>query len=265
MKTILSLIVGLFSVIFYAQENNEQIFKNDLNTITEDAEKGFQKSRDDCSGKSCNSSLNFLGVKNTAFILHSEAQYWKYSNKTDPEEFFFIQKFDSLTNQGKFVYENSERIFDEYASKNNLSKKVEKEDKWAKKSNVKYRSIIYSKKRRKVFQLFFTLGYETVSIYIHSDLRPNDLPNYLGCLVLYNIQSSILASANTYYVYGNSLASADILYAKIISDKDETFKRLFVKYEWMPNASRQQVNQKMKSLGIQEYSQIINPDGFTIR
>jgi hypothetical protein len=143
-----------------------------------------------------------------------------------------------------------------------LKKKFEKQEKRDKGKKV---GIAYLENKRKVFQLVFDIPEKSVVVYIHSDLRPADVVPYLGCLVLYNIQSNSFVSANTYYVYGKSLDSPDALYGRILSGKDESFKRLFSKYEWMPGATTYQVDQKMTSLGIKEYGQRVNPEGFGIK
>ena len=75
-----------------------------------------------------------------------------------------------------------------------------------------------------------------------------------------------IASINTYYVYGSQLDSAKLLYGKIASRQDELWQKLFSKYEWMPNASDQQVAEKMKSLGIRpSYDYKIDVDANVIK
>lgn len=262
---VLFLVFGTHSI--FAQEKVEQVFKNDIDAIIKDAATGFQKSKGAFSDKQWiyvynHSNLSIFNATADAFIGYHEATYLKYSKENLPEENFFFQKINSKTSNGAFVYENAERIFDELATNLKLKKKFEKQEK---RDKGKKESIVYLENKRKVFQLIFDFEQKSVVVYIHSDLRPADVPQYLGCLVLYNIQSNSFVSANTYYVYGKTLDSPDALYGRILSDKDDSFKRLFSKYEWIPGATTYQVDQKMTALGIKEYGQKVNPEGFGIK
>lgn len=253
MKTKLIVLMLLAFNVFQAQENFEQIFKNDLKVITEDAATGFPISRGDLkttsiyTGNYYIANTSFFNIKSDVSVSYTESKYYPSSGNTTPQQYYFYQGFDSKNPEGVYVFENAERIFDELAASKNLTKKDEKQER---KLRGKQRRIFYSENYRRILELYLDLESKSAAIFVHSDLKPNDLPNYLGCLVLYNIQMNRIASINTYYVYGSQLDSAELLYGKIASRQDETWRRLFSKYEWMPNASDQQVAEKMKSLGI---------------
>ena len=252
---------------FFGQETTETTFKNDIIFIINDAATGFQKSKGNYISKEWITTYNYattsiFNVPNAARIGYSPATYLKYSKENLPEEHFFYQNFNADDAQGNYAFENAERIFDELSEASKLKKKLEKKDKKVK-SNSK--SILYLKNNRKVFQLYFNLDKSSVTIYIHSDVRPNDLPIYVGCLVLYNIQMNSIVSANTYYVYGKNFKSAEYIYNNIISNMDATSQRLFSKYEWKPNASSKQISDLLKGLNVQENGRNVDVDGKTIK
>ncbi len=255
--------------VFQAQNNFETIFKNDLKAIAEDATSGFPISRGGLkessawTGNYYSTNTTFFNINTDATICYNALKYWPSSGNTTPQQYYFYQGFDAKNAEGLFVFDNAERIFDELALAKNLKKKEEKQER---KDRGKKRRIFFSENYRKIFELYLDLETKFTAIYVHSDLKPNDLPNYLGCLVLYNIQMNRIASINTYYVYGSQLDSAELLYGKIASRQDELWRRLFSKYEWMPNASDQQVAEKMKSLGIRpSYSYSIDVDARNIK
>jgi hypothetical protein len=269
MKTRLILLMLLISSVFYAQDNFEKTFKNDLNTIIEDAGKGFANSRGYLktssiyTGNYYIANKSFFNIKSDVSVSYSESKYYPSSGNTTPQQYYFYQGFDSKNPEGVFVFENAERIFDDLATNKNLKKKEEKQER---KEKGKKRRIFYSENYRRILELYLDLENKSAAIFVHSDLKPNDLPNYLGCLVLYNIQMNSIASINTYYVYGSQLDSPDILYRKIANQQDATWQRLFSKYEWMPNASDQQVDIKMKSLGVRpSYTYKIDIEARTIQ
>ena len=268
MKTRLILLTWLVANVLHAQVNLEVLFNSDVKNIIEDATKGFPITKGDLKDRQWGKSYyvpnnTIFSISNNANVTYSEPKYYPSSGSTDLQQYYFYQGFDSKNEQGIFVFENAERIFDEIATTLQLEKKVAKQKR---KERSKNKSIFYSKGYQQVLQLYFDLENKSVSLYIFSDLKPNDLPNYLGCLILYNIQGTILASVANYYVYGSQLDSAEILYNKIMMGQDETYRRCYSKYEWMPNISDQQLDLKMKNLKIRpSYDCKINVEGQKIK
>lgn len=268
MKNFLKLILILTSSSFFGQQTNEELFKKDLDFLINDAQTGFSQTIGNL--EQTKYGTKYYKVTKTLFELPSEKagigymeeSYSKSLKKNYPEIFYYYQSFSSKTSKGLFVFENVERIFDDIASSKKWKKKKIKQENTSD-GRMEYEYLNKNKKTELRFVL--NLTEKTSYIDIRSDLRPqNTGPNYLGCLVLYNVQLNQYVSASTYYVYGESLASSADLYSKIISGQSETFQRLYSKYEWMPNTNAQQVDQKMKSLNIKEDSHKIDTNGYSI-
>jgi hypothetical protein len=95
MKRLIVLLLGFMSISIFAQENVEQIFKNDIESILKDAATGFQKSKGNFKDKQWiyvynYSNLSIFNATADAFFCYHEATYLKYSNENLPEENYFF-------------------------------------------------------------------------------------------------------------------------------------------------------------------------------
>lgn len=266
MKTKFLLIALLICTVFYAQENTEQVFRNDLDAIINDAAKGFRDIKGEFQSKSkwTNITYNYsnksiFNTNKNAGIGYQPADYLPASKVYIQETYYFYQGFDCKVTSGKFVYDNAERIFDEIMKEKGLKKKIIKQDKMHKDKDKEIEYL--DKNKRKVLGINFDLKEMICSLYVYSDLRPSDLPKYFGCLVLYNIQMNSVVSANTYYVYGKEFKGEEHLYNGILTKMDETSKRLFKKYEWKPNAGTKQIFDLLQSMNLRENGSKVDPDG----
>lgn len=247
-------------------ESTEEIFRKNLDFIKKDAATGFRDSKGGFMEKTKwtnttyhYSNSSFFNLNDDALIGYNPEEYLKFSKITIPEAYYFTQGFSTDNEKGLFVYDNAERIFDELMVLEKLKKKIVKQEK-DDKNRIKEIQYL-DKNKQKVLSIFFNLKDKTCSTKIYSDLRPNDLPTYNGCLVLYNIQLNSVVSANTYYVYGKNFKDAEYLYNAIRSKMDATSQRLFSKYEWKPNAGTKQIDDLLKSLNVRENASKVDVDG----
>jgi hypothetical protein len=234
---------------------NDETFKKELLRLRLDADRGFTSSKGALIEKGkyntyYDAQSSFYNNYNKDCIISYSAPWYAASTKENVAQRYFLgQSFDYSDKLGQFVYDNAERLLDEIAKENSFKKKFYKLDKEEKK---KYKLIQYFKNEQVVLELSLTFDKKTSSINIFSDLKPGDQPNYLGSLVVYNIQSENLVSAIIYYVYGKSLDNPGYLHSKIVSTRDEFFKKNNQKYEWMPSASEQYVIEKLSKLGLDQ-------------
>jgi hypothetical protein len=126
-----------------------------------------------------------------------------------------------------------------------------------------YLEYEYKKGKQKFYGIKYNLKTKAVSINVHSDLRPTSTKksNYKGCLVLYNIQNNSFVQARTYFVYDDKMPNLESLYLILLNKIDSSFRFAYKKYEWMPNATDEQVYLKLKSLNITQQRQNINANG----
>lgn len=260
----------LFGVTIYSQEINDETFKKELLRLRLDADRGFSSSKGALIEKGkyntyYDANSSFYNNYNKDCVISYSAPWYAASTKENMAQRYFLgQSFNYNDKLGQFVYDNAERIFDETAKENSFKKKYYKLDKEEKK---KRKIIQYFKNEQVVLELYLNFDKKTSSINIFSDLKPSDAPNYLGCLVVYNIQSENLVSAIIYYVYGKNLDKPGYLHSKIVSTRDEFFKKNNQKYEWMPGASEQYVIEKLSKLGLDQRfrsSVKIDTEGYSI-
>jgi hypothetical protein len=266
MKKCIVMFAFLVSNFIFAQEINEATLRNDLNIIIKDATTGFQKSKagfvsKDWDGKNYNSYTSIFNLDGSS-IVYSPKKYMKYSDDL-PEAFYFFQRCDDTTPKGAFINQNIEMIFNELAISMKLKVVNEKQQGQYKKT---IKSVLYlDKNKRKVFQIYKSSESKTTSVYIYSDLRPSNLPKYLGCLVLYNIQGEKVVSISTNYVYGESLESSENLYAVMKSKISNQYTH-YDKYEWLSNQDERKVETHLASFGIlvTHNSRDITPEGYDL-
>ncbi|MBC7607474.1 MAG: hypothetical protein H7199_11045 [Burkholderiales bacterium] len=263
MKTTLLLIAFLCSSTFYAQEINEENFINDINSIINDAATGFQTSKGDFLSE----YYHFFTYKSnkaifneTANVIYGEAYFSGYIHVNVASQYYFNQYFDPDNPAGIFVINNGEKILDKLARQFKLKKAKVKQDIYLKDLYLEYE---YKKGKQKFYGIKYDLKNKVASINIHSDLRPdvNKKSNYKGCLVLYNIQMNSFVEANTYFIYDDNMPNVDALFGILFNKISPTFQFAYKKYEWMPNASDEQVYLKLKSLNIEQQRKNINAQG----
>lgn len=263
MKTIFLFFAFLFSTILFAQEISEEIFVKDINSVINDAATGFQTSK----GEFLDEYYHFFTYKSnkgifneTANVIFGEAYFSGYIHKNIASQYYFNQNFSSDKPSGVFVIKNGEKILDELGSQFKLKKSKVKQDKFDKDNFLEYE---YKKGKQKFYGIKYDLKTKSVSINIYSDLRPNDnkKSNYKGCLVLYNIQNNSFVHANTYFIYDDKMPNVDALFGILFNKISPSFQFAYKKYEWMPNASDEQVYLKLKSLNIEQHRQNINSNG----
>jgi hypothetical protein len=262
MKKAIVIIALLLSNFMFAQSTTEEAFKNSLQFIMKDAATGFKESKGEFSSKSFGTTYNFSKTSffsKNASIGYTRANYLPASKVTIPEAYFFYQGFVDGDENDKFVYNNAERIFDEIMVMKKLKKKILKQDKYHKDKDLEIDYV--DKNKRIILAIKFDIQSKITRLYIYSDLRPGNLPKYFGCLIMYNVQSNTIASANTYYVYGSEFKGAEYLYNAIRSKMDATSQRLFSKYEWKPNAGKKQIFELLQSLNLRENGSSVDPDG----
>lgn len=268
MKKFLLLLIIFQAARTLAQDINEQSFKAEVEAVLQDGRTGFNQTignyRETNFGHryyDTNASIFSLG---SAKIIYHPFEYFVTIRETEPEDFWFVQDFNMESAAGNFVLNNGERVMDELADAMRLKKIVENKKRKDKKPGL--RVITYSDKlKNKVLELKFSPSERIVQITIHSTSKPADAPNYLGCLTLYNVNSSGDAvSAIAFYVYGDSIESASVLYTNALSKMSINVGRAYGKYEWQSNANRQVVHDKLKALVGTYQSERINPEGYAI-
>lgn len=116
----------------FCQEVNDEMFKQELNTIINDAATGFRDSRGACSSKGYgttyyDSRISFFNKESS--IGYTTANYLPASEVTTPEAYFLYQGFGGDDVVDKYLFENAERIFDEVKSFLKLKKVILKQDK----------------------------------------------------------------------------------------------------------------------------------------
>lgn len=266
MKKIITLALVVITNFMFCQTINEETFRNDLNSVINDAATGFRESKGAFESKSRWTKVSYYFANKSIFnankdagIGYQPADYLPLTKVRIKEEYYFYQGFDYENNSGRFVYDNAERIFDEIMNQKGLKKKLVKQDKKDKETKKEIQYL--DKNKQLVLSVYFNLKKKSCSINVYSDLRPDNLDNYYGCLVLYNMQMNSVVSANTYYVYGKAFKGQEHLYNAIRSKMDETSQRLFSKYEWKPNAGKQQIHELLKSLNVRENGSNVDPDG----
>lgn len=263
MKTTLFFISFLFTTILFGQEINEEKFIKDLNSIINDAATGFQSSKSTFLGEyyhffTYESNKAIFNEK--ANIIYGEAYFSGYIHENVASQYYFNQNFSADKASGIFVTNNGEKILDKLASQYKLKKSKVKQDKLDKDKYLEYE---YKKGKQKFYGIKYNLKTKSVSINIHSDLRPNNnkKSNYKGCLVLYNIQMNSFVQANTYFIYDDKMPNVDALYGILLNKISPSSQYAYKKYEWMSNATDEQVYLKLKSLNIGQQRQNINANG----
>lgn len=234
MKKIIVFTLLIVSNFLFSQAIDEATFKNDLNLIIKDATTGFQTNKGAFLDKSkwTNITNNYsnsgiFSDNQFARISYQPSDYLVYSKQYIKEEYYFCQCFNYKNDAGIFVYENAERIYDNYSVENKLKKKLIKQDKQLK---DKVKRVDYNNKNgEKVLSIYFDNIQKSTCVYVYSDLRPSDIATYYGCMIVYNFQDNTIVSANTYYVYGKNFKSAEILYNGIWSRMDPSSQKIFIK------------------------------------
>ncbi len=269
MKNCIAIILCLFFANkLTAQNLTAEKFQTKVDFLVKDAETGFQATISDFK------ETNFMGREyncNTAIanfkscnIYYKKETYHKYSGDTEPENFHFTENFNASVADTKIVKANVEAVFDQIATAKGLIKNVIRHKK---KIREKLTEVEYldSKTKRRV--LFFQDHFEngTVFIEIHSDLKPSDLPKYIGCLILYNLQNNNIASALALYVYGDGFESESKLYQNALSKMTGSGASYYGSYEYLPSATVRTVEAKLDGLGVTYYSEAINPEGYGLK
>jgi len=246
------------------QEINEQRFRADVNSIYGDGRVAFTETIGAYKNTNYNhryydTEKSIFGL-GTASVVYHPFEYFVTIRETEPEDFWFTQDFNTDTPEGTFVLNNAERIFDELAATMKLKKKQEKIKGRDKKVNL--RLIEYrNQSKNLVFQLKFSAEEKIAQIFIHSDSKPADAPNYLGCLILYNLDSSNYAkNATALFVYGEKVVDVAQLYRNALSKGSGSYNS----YEWIEGASRQDIHDKLKALVTTYNSERIDPEGYAI-
>ncbi|MGQ2982516.1 hypothetical protein [Flavobacterium sp.] len=257
-----------FGMTLCAQEEiNEASFRRNIDFLMKDAATGFQVSRGEYKSRDfmgtrydCLYRLFEMGVSE---IVYNPEQYYKHARETMPEVYYFAQGFETDKPEGAILAINGERTFDEIAAAQGL-KKVAK--KYKKKDRDNYRNIEYlDKNGRRVLYFYSSIKNRIAMIEVHSDLRPADLPKYVGCLVLYNVQGQSLVSAIALYVYGDGFESEAKLYSNALSKMTGSGASYYKQYEFFPGGRVRDVEAKLDQLGITYTSERINPDGYGIK
>lgn len=266
-KNYATLFFLLLATILTAQEEvNEASFRTNVDFLVRDAAAGFQVSRGDYIDRS------FMGMRYDCLyrlfesgksqITYSPEQYYKHTRVTMPEVYYFHQGFEYSKPEGVVIAENGERIFDEIATAKGWKKVVEKRKK---KDRDKVRGIEYlDKEGRRALYFYNSMVNKFASIEVHSDLRPADLPKYVGCLVLYQFQGQSPVSAIALYVYGDGFENDSKLYHNALSKMSERGRSYYKQYEYFPGARVRDVEAKLDQLGITYTSERINPEGYGI-
>ncbi len=258
----------LFAVTLTAQEEiNEASFRRNIDFLMKDAATGFRVSRGEYK------SRDFMGTRYDCLyrlfemgkseIVYNPEQYYKHTRETMPEVYYFAQGFETDKTEGAVLAMNGERVFDEIAAAQGL-KKVAK--KYKKKDRDNFRNIEYlDKNGRRVLYFYSSIKNRLAMIEVHSDLRPADLPKYVGCLVLYNVQGQSLVHAIALYVYGEGFESAEKLYSNALSKMTGSGVSNYSRYEFFPGGRVREVEAKLDQLGITYSSERIDPEGYGIK
>lgn len=245
---------------------DEATFKKDIAFLIDDAATGFQKSK----GKLINNDYSYNYVNNYNIfgegkggLFYDKERYNKFDGTTQSETYYLFQKFDADKPDGAFVKANVERIFDELALTLGLKKKVEK---YKKKDRDRIHSVEYlDKKGHSVLSFRDYYTDKSITLYIYSKLRPADLPNYLGCLVLYNMQSEKIVGAAVMYVYGKEIGSEAQLYSNVVSKIRQSYTLNYSKFAYYPNAKARDIEARLDPLKVTYSIENINPEGYTIK
>lgn len=261
------LLLTLFSALnAKSQEFTEVKLKADLKTVMDAANNGFKSMQGVLNndtkyyGKYYNCNFKLLNT-GSADIYYTEEIYYKFTKVTIPEELSFVQYFNDTTLVGKFIAENIEKVFDEYAANYKLKKKVITEGKDKKRKELGYKITSYSSPdRQRICQFTVYMDNGTRSVKVFSNNRNALEPKYLGALILYNVESqSFTKSALVYSVYGNNLESAEGLYNKIRVGLSNP--KIYTKYEWLPNQKDKQVTLHLEPLKLVLSYYNVNSDG----
>lgn len=257
-------IMLLFSNVNDAQNLDEQKFRDGVHTLFQDAATGFKAGTGEFLKRVgiewlYDAKINPLEAKNKALSYHKEI-YSKYSGKTDPAEFAFSQNFDLTAENGQFLKANAERILDEMAVVMNLSKNVLKQRK-SDKDKVKRIEYLDKKSKRRMIFIKSDVDDNSFSINFYSDLKPGDLPNYHGCLLLYKTMSKKIVGATTMYIYGDGFESGEKTYANVMKFYNAAARDMYGVYQYLPNATERVVEEKLDMLGVTYDYLEIKPDG----
>lgn len=263
-NTITVIMLFLFTCTLSAQNTLEQQFKEELNNLIRDAVTGFRTA----TGPYKETNYNHRFYKSNTLLLNSgragleyaPEEYFKYANVTDPQDFWFWQELAAATPEGAYVFDNAELTFDSLAAAAGLKKKIEKRSGKTKKD---YKDIVYYARKQKVLELHFNLPNKTVTIMVHSAQKPLDAPNYLGCLILYQLDGQYAVSAIALYVYGEKVDDEQQLYRNAISTMTSGGSR-YTSYEWYAGAKRKDVDNKLSALVGTYQQERINTEGYGI-
>ncbi len=269
MKNCIAIILCLFLANkLTAQNLTAEKFRTKIDLLVKDAETGFQTTIGDFKesnfmGREYNCNAAIANFK-SANIYYKKETYLKYSGVTEPERFHFTENFDSSVADIKIVKENVEAVFDQIAASKGLVKNVIRHKKKIREQLTEVEYLDGKTFRRVLFFQNHTAN-GTVFIEIHSDLKPSDLPKYIGCIILYSIQNRNIVSALALYVYGDGFESESKLYQNALSKMTGSSASYYGSYEYLPSATVRTVEAKLDALGVTYYSEAINPEGYGLK
>lgn len=265
-KQLLFLLILFITHNATCQEITVEKLKTDLKTVMSDASNGFKSMQGEMTNDTkyygkyydCNFKLLNAG---SAEIYCTEENYYKITKVTIPEELSFVQYFMDTSSVGKFIAENLENILDGFAADYKLKKKNTFEGKDKKRNEMGYKIITYSTSdKQRVYEITEYMDRGNRSVKVFSNHRNQQEPNYLGALILYNVESaSFSKSALVYSVYGQTLESSEKLFNKIRAGLQNP--GIYTKYEWLPNQKDKQITLHLEpqKLHIDYFN--VNEDG----
>ncbi len=240
--------------------------KVDLKTVMADAGNGFKSMQGEMNNDTkyygkyydCNFKLLNTG---SADIYYTEEIYYKTTKVTVPEELSFVQYFTDTSAVGKFITENLENTLDGYASDYKLKKKITFEGKDKKRKELGYKITTYSTSdKQRIYEITEYMDRGNRSVKVFSNSKNQKEANYLGALILYNLESaSFSKSAIVYSVYGNTLENAESLYNKVRAVLQNP--AIYSKYEWLPNQKDKQITLHLEPLHLHLEYYNVNSDG----
>ena len=245
---------------------NDKEFQKDIEFLIKDATTGFENSKgqyidNTVLGRRYSAAYKIFGT-GKAGVTYNEERYDKYSNKTEPQTYYFSQNFDTAQPDGVFVKANAERIFDELALTLGLKKQVEKRKKA---DRERIRSVEYlNKNGDRILYLYEFIPDNSITLQVNSNLKPSDLPNYLGCLILYNMQSEKIVGASALYVYGKEIESEPRLYSNVVSKIRQSYALNYSKFTYYPKAKARDIEARLDPLNVNYSIGNINPEGYAI-
>ena len=261
--TSLTLLRPMFAV---GQELTGAAFMRDFRLVADDANDGFIKlkgpetQRAPVYGIYYEANARILQAGQSC-IYYNDEVYLKYSKLTVPREYSFQQTFEGSTPAGRFVADSAEALLDAYARRYRLVKKVLKPEKRRKNEAPGPVETEYTTPDRQKICVLSRSASGSTGLVVYSPRNNASVGNYLGCMVLYNPDSSPMKYWLVYYVYGPDLPDPGALNGKIMASLQGTTSYKYDRYEWKPGASFKQMVLFLDSYKVRYDGREINADG----